>query len=236
MNDTTESRVGAIVPAPSLDEILATSQAQRIGRVDFSHRLAEPSEAPVAPRPTRRTPTRAAAASTEATEPVTPVEALEPPDTLAAAEGAGASISTETDPIVESAVTIAVAPFAHLDLPTDSEDPYLAPSVEALGQSIIARMRAAEAAMREHVAAVEAEAARRCELLTAQAELDAELIRLYARRESHAIMVEAQVRTGVQVDDVDGERLDGIGDAALRFAETFEASYLVSTPDLGRRS
>ena len=57
-------------------------------------------------------------------------------------------------------------------------------------------MRAADEAHQRHLEALELEAARRCELLTAQAELDAELIRLHARREAHAIISAARARSG----------------------------------------
>ncbi|WP_345265476.1 hypothetical protein [Nocardioides nanhaiensis] len=71
----------------------------------------------------------------------------------------------------------------------------LSRSVAEVAASVIARMREAGEANRRHLEALEAEAARRCELLTAQAELDAELIRLHARREAHAILAAARLRS-----------------------------------------
>ncbi len=65
------------------------------------------------------------------------------------------------------------------------------------------RIDAAREATLAHLAAVEEEVARRCELVTARAELDAELIRLQARREAHAIVVAARARTGRPGADLD---------------------------------
>lgn len=56
------------------------------------------------------------------------------------------------------------------------------PDVQDAAESVLARIRAAETAHRRHLEDIEAEAARRCELLIARAELDAELIRLQAHR------------------------------------------------------
>ena len=76
-------------------------------------------------------------------------------------------------------------------------------------------------------AIVEAEAARRCELLTAQAELDAELIRLYARRESHGIIAAARASVdpsapATPVADAEAG-LEAVGEAVLRGVEALDA-------------
>ena len=78
--------------------------------------------------------------------------------------------------------------------PTPATEP-VAASVAEVGAEILARMRATARAHERHLESIELEAARRCELLTAQAELDAELIRLHARRDAHAIVAAAQTRT-----------------------------------------
>lgn len=103
--------------------------------------------------------------------------------------------------------------------------------VAEVAASVIASMRRVREAHERHVVALELETARRCELLTSQADLDAELIRLHARREAHAIVFAARARTdgidtgpgtgGPEVD-VQGDRLDAIGETLSRFAETVD--------------
>ncbi len=84
-------------------------------------------------------------------------------------------------------------------------------------------MREAGEANRRHLEALEAEAARRCELLTAQAELDAELIRLHARREAHAIITAARMRGGDgAAASEEARQLDEVGKSFARFTEAFE--------------
>jgi hypothetical protein len=64
--------------------------------------------------------------------------------------------------------------------------------------------------------------------VTAQAELDAELIRLQSRREAHAIVSAARMRAG-EVDDLHddpgdtGHRLAVFGDAVSRVADSTES-------------
>ena len=76
---------------------------------------------------------------------------------------------------------------------------------------------------------MELEATRRYELVTAQAELDAELIRLQSRREAHAIISAARMRAG-ELDDLDddpddhGHHLAVLSDAISRVADTTESS------------
>jgi hypothetical protein len=103
---------------------------------------------------------------------------------------------------------------------------YLGLSVERVAQAVIARMNDVEAAHQRHLAALEDEAARRIELVTAQAELDAELIRLQARREAHGIVATAEARTGREPALHDGMRLDLISESVTRFAETTAISSL----------
>ena len=67
--------------------------------------------------------------------------------------------------------------------------------VEIAATELLRRLAATESAAREHLAAAEEAALRRCQLLIAQAELDAELIRLHARRESHALLTRAGLGT-----------------------------------------
>lgn len=64
-------------------------------------------------------------------------------------------------------------------------------TAEDVARRVVKRMLDAEQAMLRHLEALEAEAARRTDLLLAQAELDAELIRLNARREAHRIQLAA---------------------------------------------
>ncbi len=61
-------------------------------------------------------------------------------------------------------------------------------------------------------------------MLTAQAELDAELIRLHARREAHAIIAAARHRSGLPPrTSSDEQRLRELHDAATRLSEELEA-------------
>lgn len=107
-------------------------------------------------------------------------------------------------------------------------------SVEEVAASVIARMEAAGEANQRHLEAIESEAARRCEMLTAQAELDAELIRLHARREAHAIITAARMRAGGGASDSEeSARLHEIGETFSRFAESIEttSAQALGTPD-----
>jgi len=114
---------------------------------------------------------------------------------------------------------------ALLSLVTESEgSAEVALTVDEVVDRVLTRIREAEAATQRHLAAIEAEAARRCELVTAQAELDSELIRLHARREAHAIITAARSRAGGGTGDAaDEHRLHEVGEALSRFAEEFES-------------
>ena len=89
---------------------------------------------------------------------------------------------------------------------------------------VIGRIREVRSATIAHLEAIEVESALRCEMLTAQAELDAELIRLHARREAHAIIAAARHRSGLPVRSTSDEhRLRELHDAATRLSEELEA-------------
>ena len=111
-------------------------------------------------------------------------------------------------------------------------------SVADVAASVIAAMRAIGEANERHLEAVELEAARRCELLTAQAELDAELIRLHARREAHAIISAARMRAGEDLTPVETDQLSEIGETFSRFAESIETTIAPgpASPDTTRKS
>jgi len=111
-------------------------------------------------------------------------------------------------------------------------------SVADVAASVIASMQAIGEANERHLEAVELEAARRCELLTAQAELDAELIRLHARREAHAIISAARMRAGEDLTPVETDQLSEIGETFSRFAESIETTIAPgpASPDTTRKS
>jgi hypothetical protein len=104
----------------------------------------------------------------------------------------------------------------------------VARAVEEVAAEVIARMRSAEEATLRHLDAMELEATRRYELVTAQAELDAELIRLQSRREAHAIVTAARLRAGEIDDDEDpddtGHRLSVLSGAVSRVADATDSS------------
>ncbi|MDO9456314.1 hypothetical protein [Nocardioides sp.] len=104
-------------------------------------------------------------------------------------------------------------------------------TVAEVAESLIAAMRRVNEAHERHVVALELETARRCELLTSQADLDAELIRLHARRDAHAIVFAARSRTGeVDIDLHESEQLEEIGETFSRFAETIETTVASRRP------
>lgn len=116
--------------------------------------------------------------------------------------------------------------------PTGADEPH-DDSVAGVAASVIASMRAVGEAHERHLESIELEAGRRSELLTAQAELDAELIRLHARREAHAIIAAARMRTGEQRSPVEADQLREIGETFSRFAESIESS-IISGPSSTR--
>lgn len=112
-------------------------------------------------------------------------------------------------------------------------------AVADVADEVIALMRSTQDAHQRHLESVELEAARRCELLTAQAELDAELIRLHARREAHAIVSAARTRAGTATSlPPESDQMSEIGETFSRFAETIETTVAFgpASPDQTRKS
>lgn len=241
---TTTQTGQTITPPPSLDDILATSaKDERIGRVDFTAPLVSDvveddgaAPAPVAPAPV------AEAMAEEEPEPLAAPDPVAEPEPVAEAapllEPESAPVADapslpepqpepEPDPEPELRADPADVPLP-APLPADSlaeELPHLAVSVEEIAATVIDRMQRAGEAHVRHLEAVELEAARRCELVTAQAELDAELIRLHARREAHAIITAARMRTGgAEGSAAEGHLLSEINTSLSRFAESIETS------------
>lgn len=234
-----------IAPPPSLQEVLEAGET-RLGRVDLGlggqasapHRgaeppaeersaaaPAEPSAPPPAPSPTPPRRLRAVGDRPAAADP-TPPAAFPAP--------------LPPEPAPRAPRTRPASPVGGLGAP-EEELRQLSRSVAEVAASVIARMREAGEANRRHLEALEAEAARRCELLTAQAELDAELIRLHARREAHAIVAAARLRSSESGDaprrsaflppeeapaadaapDVSAEALEEVTGTFAHFAELF---------------
>ncbi|WP_309647332.1 hypothetical protein [Nocardioides sp.] len=234
-----------VTPAPSLNDILATStKDERIGRVDFTAPFvtdlveeggaATAPLAPVAPEPIAETVVEVEPLLVVEPEPE-PVVEPEPepvvePEPVAEAEPLPEPIA-EVEPLPEPEPELLAVP---VDVPlpappaADSlaeELPHLAISVEEIAATVIDRMQRAGEAHVRHLEAVELETARRCELVTAQAELDAELIRLHARREAHAILTAARMRTGGAAGSAaEGRLLSEINTSLSRFAESIETS------------
>jgi hypothetical protein len=72
-----------------------------------------------------------------------------------------------------------------MPLVEEDEDQEELEELEVVARTAVARMREAEQAMTRHLEAMQHEASRRYELTVAQAELDAQLIRLHARRDAN---------------------------------------------------
>ena len=219
-----DRRPSDIAPPPSLDDILSATPDTRLGRVDFTQRLARDIAADSGAgsggpgfEPTREhVPEVEDGAGTEADVVPTPEvgAATERPSPVAPLRSAERRPNSQGGPSPE---------VGGVDLDVVDQ------SVDDVAASVIARMREAGEASRRHLESIEAEAARRCELLTAQAELDAELIRLHARREAHAIITAARMRAGSGTGPVsDSERLNQIGESFSRFAESIETAVAES--------
>lgn len=100
----------------------------------------------------------------------------------------------------------------------------VAEDVHDVVAGVIGRIREVRSATIAHLEAIEVESALRCEMLTAQAELDAELIRLHARREAHAIIAASRHRAGLPArNSSDEQRLAELHAAATRLSEELEA-------------
>lgn len=235
--------------------LATSAKDERIGRVDFTAPLVTDvveedgaAPAPVAPEPvTEAEPEPVADADADAEpvaepEPVTEPEAVAAPEPLTEPEAeAVAEPEPVTDPAPLPEPEPQPEPEPEQELLTDPADvplpaplpvdfladelPHLAASVEEVAATVIDRMQRAGEAHVRHLEAVELETARRCELVTAQAELDAELIRLHARREAHAIITAARMRTGgAEGPAAEGRLLSEINTSLSRFAESIETS------------
>jgi hypothetical protein len=102
--------------------------------------------------------------------------------------------------------------------------------VEDVARRVVKRLLDTEQAMLRHLEAIEAEAERRTDLLLAQAELDAELIRLNARREAHRIAMEgagagAPTAPASAAHEADRRTLDELTDSLARFADEVDALH-----------
>lgn len=132
-----------------------------------------------------------------------------------------------------------VSPVHAVGVPVASEAATPDQAVAEVAESVIALMRSTQDAHQRHLESVELEAARRCELLTAQAELDAELIRLHARREAHAIVSAARMRVGAEpTRPPESDQISEIGETFSRFAETIETTVAFgpASPNETRKS
>lgn len=256
----------AIAPPPSIDAIL--THHERIGRVDFSHRLTPEvpaaveveSGSPEVEEPTATVepaPSVQELAGTSAPLQAVPTEDAAHPAEDRHEDAAAADDDDESylDPPLTAADEARLAshpamrerepsaphpadeshlprveapePVAQLLSLVPAEDAgTVAEDVDDIVEGVLARIREAQHATAAHLEATEIEAALRCEMLTAQAELDAELIRLHARREAHAIIAAARQRSGVPQPvqaEHERRRLDRLGEAAMRLAEELEA-------------
>lgn len=287
-----------IAPPPSVGDVLTslTADESRIGRVDFSTRLAAEAEAKAeakaaASEAAEATAPESPAVDAAAAEPPEAAEASEAPETTAvgeeAAEESGAdpagqltgevarmaphdvltevgdepesdrasrdeleevheAMADAVDPTLATGPATVVAPVEitapeppapRMPRTVTHEVPHdLVRSVGEVADTVVVRMRQAEAATLQHLAALESEALRRCELLTAQAELDAELIRLHARREAHAIITAARMRAGDGSLDDESTALIEMGDALAHVAETTETALAPKKKRAPRRS
>jgi hypothetical protein len=220
-----------IEQAPSPADIAAADE--RVGRVDFTRRLGNRRA---------RDLVDVSAHQDERDDPHLVVLPPAKVEAILAAENAklaAEAAANEDDPLPGPGPTPGST--------SDPDPPSLRPdrepdldvgqSVEEIAASIIASMRTIEETHHRHLEALEAEATRRYELLLAQAELDAELIRLNGRREAHRIIASARARTGAEQGGSAGEssRLQEIGETFTRFAQTIESAAAApppSDPDL----
>lgn len=212
---------------------------------------------PEAPPASERLQIQDVASLTEIAEQVAEAEAAAE---LAAArvEERAQALREESEAAAEfeaaSAASLAAGPIEDIDdlLDDEAEDDFVMPdpdhvaeddvavdqTVADVAASVIAAMQSIGEASERHLESIELEAARRCELLTAQAELDAELIRLHARREAHAIISAARMRAGDDLTPVETDQLSEIGETFSRFAETIETTIASgpASPDTTRKS
>ena len=206
-----------ITPPPPLHDVL-DADAERLGRVDFSGALGSQQEPTSEVTPDDDVPEVAAQPQVTA-QPEPDDEPAAPPRLRAVGP---TELPVQAPAQVSAPESEPVSPVGGLGAPEDQLR-HLALSVDAVAASVITRMREAGEANRRHLEALEAEAARRYELLTAQAELDAELIRLHARREAYAIITAARMRSGELTEaSEESRRLDEVGESFARFTEAFQ--------------
>lgn len=194
----------AVTPPPSLDDIIAAAGSARIGRVDFTHRLVHeppPEPEPVAEPEPEPEPEPDPTGQLHVSPPPPPGPLVVPTDTLESVLAHLPGLARAPEAPTGSATEVDVAEVARL---------------------AAERIRVAREAALTHLAAVEEEVARRCELITAQAELDAELIRLQARREAHSIVAAARARTGGTPVGDEGARLAAVADVVARLGSDLE--------------
>ena len=210
MTRSCERTTPAITPPPPLHEVLGADD-ERLGRVEFSGAL---GAEPAATHGRRQAPASAPDAAPRPSPPrARPGPRPEPAPPRLRAVGPAERPAPSPPPVVA---------VGGVGVPED-ELRHLGQSVDEVAASVVARMREAGEANRRHLEALEAEAARRYELLTAQAELDAELIRLHARREAYAIITAARMRSGELTEpSAESRRLDEVGESLAGFAEAFE--------------
>ncbi|WP_137294345.1 hypothetical protein [Nocardioides dongxiaopingii] len=96
-------------------------------------------------------------------------------------------------------------------------------SVASVATAVVDAVRALQTAHERHVEAAEVATARRLEVITAQAELDAHLIRLHARQEAHDI-VAAAARDGdaAPLDPDEPARLQAMSEHLTALARSIE--------------
>lgn len=212
----TTAQISRITPPPSVEAVLgALTEETRIGQVDFSSRLTDSEEHDTEPE------------AEEALE-----VASSPPHDSATSELAE-DPAVEVDPAASDSGEEHTAEVHTLVAPTPVAEKAdeRSPTIEEIARLVSERMHDAELAMMRHLEAVQVEGARRAELATAQAELDAELIRLNARREAHALITAARRRAGqpVAVDPAETE-LDEIAESLTRFADVVDELRPVARP------
>ncbi len=244
--------VPLVLPPATLDESLATEAARARRAVarargevvpdDGADSLAgDPSRHVDAPAETRIEAEAEAEPSIDAHDDVRRRE-----EEIVAAFAASAADSWATAPVGaideffddeldDDLVPPATVPAVHHDKPLHAldvrgEDVALDVSVAEVAASVIAHMRAVGEAGVRHLEAIELETARRCELATAQAELDAELIRLQARSEAHDVISAARRRVGDDRSSAGSDQLSAIGETFSRFAESVETT-LAAAPE-----
>ncbi|WP_134767009.1 hypothetical protein [Nocardioides sp. 1609] len=103
-------------------------------------------------------------------------------------------------------------------------------SVGGVATAVVDAMRALQAAHEQHVEAAELATARRLEVITAQAELDAHLIRLHARQEAHAIVAAARDGEPPALDPEEPARLQEMAERLTSFARSVEPLVGRPTP------